>query len=464
MTDTRPAVTRRAVPSRLILLLGALMLAYMVNSLNKIVFPLVVDDIRVHFDLTLGQAGLQSTIFALGVGLAGIPGGFLLSRFKRKTIIVVGTLTFSVATVLTAFGIGFWSMLVTQTIAGVGEALQVTALLVVAAAALPNTPSAAVGSLNVVYGISAIIGPVVATQLLSTFGTWRAPLIALAIVGVLAAILVTLLVPTWLTERNEDDDREVAAAAVETEDVSDANVPDGLWNHNTRVLVGVGVIASIVSFGYFGMYPTFLKEHHGFSTSTVGIIVSIAGTGALLSILGGFLTDRFDPRAVLVGSQLAMAAIGAALYAGPGSFAWQLAWAIAGGVVSNGIIFVNMSAVLLKSVTPARAAQAAGLFVVCWFTPGAISGYIFGELVDLTSWSGAGLIQLTLGSLVAAAGFALLRPDRLRVSGPLARKRAARAVTLPDGASAAGSHESTEVPSSDEAADHRDEEPARVVG
>ncbi|MGW4369434.1 MFS transporter [Nocardia takedensis] len=403
----RPAERRRA---RLIWLLAALMVAYMVNSLNKIVFPLLVDDIRHEFDFSLEQAGLQSTIFALGVGLAGIPGGFLLAQFRRKTIIIIGTVTFSAATVLTAFALGFWSMLVAQTVAGVGEALQVTALLVVASTVLPRTPSAAVGSLNVVYGISAIIGPVVATHLVSAFGTWRAPLITLAAIGLLSAAVVGLLVPSWLTEREEN------VVLDHDEPPLEQATPPSLWNHNTRVMIGAGILSALVSFAYFGLYPTFLKDHHHFDADTVGVIISIGGTGALLSILGGLLTDRFDPRTVLVTAHLGMALVGAALYAGPGTIAWQLPFAVLAGVISNGILFVNVSAVLLKCVPEHYAPQAAGLFVVTWFTPGAAAGYLFGRLSDVAGWSGAGLIQVTLGSVLAAAVFALLRSGELRAS------------------------------------------------
>jgi MFS transporter, DHA1 family, inner membrane transport protein len=45
-------------------------------------------------------------MFTLGMGLAGIPTGYLLSSLSRKSVVLLGLLIFSLATWLTAYAQG----------------------------------------------------------------------------------------------------------------------------------------------------------------------------------------------------------------------------------------------------------------------------------------------------------------------------------------------------------------------
>jgi DHA1 family inner membrane transport protein len=64
-----------------------LILSYCVNAMDRTLFPLMLTDVRKEYGFTLPQAGLMSTFFTLGMTLAGIPTGYLMSRYSRKTVI-----------------------------------------------------------------------------------------------------------------------------------------------------------------------------------------------------------------------------------------------------------------------------------------------------------------------------------------------------------------------------------------
>ncbi|WP_186831959.1 MFS transporter [Streptomyces sp. ISID311] len=386
---------------------GILLLAYVVNAMNKVIFPVLIGDVRSDYGFSLEQAGFQSTIFALGIGLAGIPGGYLLTHLRRRTVIIIGTLTFSAATLATTFAFGFWDMLVWQTVAGIGESLQLTALLAIAAASFARRPSTAVGSVNVAFGVGAIVGPALGGHMLASFGTWRAPMATLAVCGFVAVAAVTVLVRPRFTEPGSTGP---AGPGEPTAPVPEAG---RLINHNTVVLSVVGVLAGLVGFGYIGMYPSFLQEHLGYSAARSGIVVGVSGVGALFSAFGGLLGDRMNPRTLLTCAYGITAAAGAALFAGPASFAWQLVWSLVFGLAFNAVVFVNVSTILIKSVTPDLCAKASGLFVTSLFVPAAFAGYLFSWLVGTSGWSQAGLIQIVGGSLIATALSALLRPKRM---------------------------------------------------
>ena len=67
-----------------------LLASYSVNAADRQLFPLLAHDVRLQFGFSLSDVGLLSTIFTLGLAIAGLPTGFLLSRFSRKTVSAAG--------------------------------------------------------------------------------------------------------------------------------------------------------------------------------------------------------------------------------------------------------------------------------------------------------------------------------------------------------------------------------------
>ena len=103
-TTTPPDVeaTSRTTDSAIAIAgIAVLIVSYAVNAMDRTLFPLMLTDVRREYGFSLPQAGLMSTIFTLGMTLAGIPTGYLMSRYSRKTVIQVGILIYSAATVIT---------------------------------------------------------------------------------------------------------------------------------------------------------------------------------------------------------------------------------------------------------------------------------------------------------------------------------------------------------------------------
>jgi MFS family permease len=404
-TLRQPRSTRRMT---CLWMFAILLLAYVVNSMNKMIFPVLIGNVRADYGFSLQQAGLQSTIFALGVGLTGIPGGYLLSRFRRKTVVIVGTVLFSAATALTTVSFGFWDMLIWQTAAGIGESLQLIALLAIASAAFPRTPATAIGSINVVFGIGAIAGPALGGQMLSSFGSWRAPMITLALAGLATALAGAILVRGWFTDSTIAADETTDKTADGT---TDKTAPyRTLFNRNTLVMTALSALGGLITYGYIGMYPSYLEAHLGYSPAQAGVVVGLSGVGALFSAFGGFLGDKLNPRLVMTVPYLLTAVTAVALFAGPSAYPWQLIWSLLLGLVFNAVVFVNLSAILIKCVRPELSGAASGLWVTALFVPAAFAGFLFSWLVRATGWTEAGLIQLAAGSLLAACLATLLRP------------------------------------------------------
>jgi MFS family permease len=67
-----------------------LLVSYAINAMDRQLFPLVASDIRREYGFSLSGAGFLSTVFTLGMALAGLPTGYVLARFTRKATVEIG--------------------------------------------------------------------------------------------------------------------------------------------------------------------------------------------------------------------------------------------------------------------------------------------------------------------------------------------------------------------------------------
>src|SRR6185312_14792520 len=128
-----------------------LLASYAVNAADRQLFPLLAHDVRLQYGFSLSDTGLLTTIFTLGLAVAGLPTGFLLLRFTRKTVLLLGIAIFSAGTALTVLATGFSDMLLYLAATGIGEAMQLTVMIAIAANYFIGYRAAAIGSMNVFF-------------------------------------------------------------------------------------------------------------------------------------------------------------------------------------------------------------------------------------------------------------------------------------------------------------------------
>jgi predicted MFS family arabinose efflux permease len=374
--------------------------------MDRMIFPVLLTDVRSEYHFGLSLAGLQSTMFALGMGLTGIPLGYALQRIRRKRIIIAGTLLFSAATALTVVSIAFADMLLWRVLSGVGEAMQLGAILTVASTAFPRRRGLAIGAINMAFALGAVIGPLAGVPLMNHYGTWRAPMLAFAVIGIALAAVVTCAVSPRLTEATPvGDDRGDAA--------HHRGGATSLRARNPLTLAVMTTLFGLIDFAYIGMYATFLREYLGFTANDAGFAVSLSGLAAFASPLGGWLIDRFDPPHVLTLLSLAQAVAGLALFVGPADLAWQSAWSFIFGLIASSGLYVALAATIVKSMNENHASRASGLFITSIYVAAAFAGLLYSRLVHLSSWTAAGLIQVTGLSLASAVLALSLRRAQL---------------------------------------------------
>jgi MFS transporter, DHA1 family, inner membrane transport protein len=371
---------------------AVLLLSYAVNAMDRQLFPTIAQDVGKQFGFTLAEVGLQSTIFTLGMGLAGIPTGFLLARSSRKFVVLAGLALFSVATLLTAYGLGFWDMLGYRFLSGLGEAMQLTALLAIATSYFVRNRALAVGAVNFTFGVGALVGPNLGAALRNT-GGWRHPLISFGIAGFVILVLVALVVRPWLTEA-----RGGGEARAQLEDFGAPRI----LSRNPMLLGASTVFAGLAIYSYLGLYPTYLREQLHYSAAQAGLAVSMYGLGAFFSLVGGWLGDRVDFRKLLAVALVLSAIAGYVLFSGANDLWVHLVLSFVFGAAISGVVYANLAAGIIKSVKRAIASHGSGLFVATLYVPAAFSGYLFGVLVGPLGWTGAALILICAFCLIAA--------------------------------------------------------------
>jgi MFS family permease len=375
--------------------------SYAINAMDRTLFPLILPEVAREYGFDLPQAGLMSTVFTIGMALAGMPTGYLMSRYSRKSVAQIGVFLFSAATVITVFATGFADMLLYRAITGVGEAMQLTALLAIVSSYFARYRAAGIGALNCSFGLGAVFGPFLGTAILSAYGSWRAPMVAFGLVGFAMMVLVGFFLRPALSE----------AKLQETSGTTAIGGADTLLNRNSALLVVLSSIAGLAIFGFLGMYPTYLRQELGFSAVAAGQIMSIYGLGVLVSVGGGFLGDRFAMRPLLIAMFIVAAAIGWLLFNGPSGFVVQGALAFAFGVAFSGAIYVNLAGYLVKAVTGELSGRASGVFVTSFYAAASIAGYTIGWLAMRFGWTTAGDLQLFATCLAGALISLALRPE-----------------------------------------------------
>lgn len=395
----RSSADRAGSPSVALVMYAVMLVSYALMAANRFLLPTVASNVRQEFGFTLAQTGLLTTIFTVGLGVGGLPTGYLLSRFSRKTVLLCGIAIFSSAVALTTQATGLWTLLLCLAVMGIGMAMEATVMFALAASYFYRSRAAAIGSVNVCYGLGGIAAPLVASWLLKTYGNWRSPMVVFGLAGAVMVVLIALTVRTWFSETKRATEARVVAGGASS-----------LMNRNTILLTIISLIYGLVLYGFLGMYPTFLRDGLKFTPTTAGSIYSFFGVGALLSILGGWLGDKLSPKVVLTCAFLTTALLGYGFVHAGDSVALQRSLTFAYGVVGSAILYVNLAGYHVKAVESGLASHGSGMFVTSLYASSAAAGYLMGWFANQVGWATAFGIQISLFSIIAAVLALALRP------------------------------------------------------
>ncbi|WP_158253973.1 MFS transporter [Cryobacterium sp. Y50] len=381
-------------------------LSYTLNAMDRQVFPVLLPSIREDLGYSLAQGGLVATIFTLGIGLAGVPTGFLLDKLSRKAVMLLGIFIYSLFTLLTTFSVGFFDMLAFRAVTGVGEAMQNAALFSAVGAYFFANRALAIGGLNFAFGLGGFLGPLLGAKMAASSG-WQLPFYVYGVLGFVFIALIAVFIKKKFTE-------QVEGAAEQQQQATFNHVPDRLLNRNVVMLGITAGVVGLAMYGFIGLYPTFLQTDLGFTLPQAGTAASMFGLGAMMGLPAGYLSDKLNQRYVLMSALVIGSLVGYLIFNGPTSTGWQYFLSFAEGAVASGFCFVGIYAALQRSVRPQIIGRASGIFISSFYIPASVAGYVFSALVGLAGWGGAGFWQLSVLPLLGIV--ALLFVDTSKFS------------------------------------------------
>ena len=390
-----------------IAMFSVLLVSYVLMAADRYLFPVLAADVRRAFGFSLRNTGLLSTIFTLGLGLAGLPTGYLLARFSRKTVLLIGIAIFSGATALTTVATGFVSMLVCLAAQGIGMSMLATSMFALAANYFSQNRAAAIGSVNVCYGIGGFLGPFIAGMLRTSYGTWHAPMLAFGGFGFAMIVVIAATVRPWFSE-----------TVHVSKTLADTGGASTLGNRNTVILTILSLIHGLTMYGFLGLYPTFLRENLHYSATDAGTVIGFFGIGALTSIAGGWLGDRFSPKLVLSGSLVCIAVLGYLFFQPSLSMLEREILACCYGIAGSSVLYVNLAGYHVKALLRSLSGRGSGMFVTSLYGGAAFGGYLLGDLAThyggtVEAWLRASEIDISLLCLVGAVLALAIRPKEM---------------------------------------------------
>lgn len=390
-----------------IVFLVILCLAYAINAADRQIFPTLLPAIRQAFGYDLKIAGLLSTIFTLGLAIAGIPAGYILDRTSRKSMILGAMVIYSVFTLATIYAYGFWDMAFYRAMTGVGEGMQMAALFAAVGAYFHRNRSFFIGWMIFAYGFGAFVGPRAGSMLSQAANNWQSPFVWFAATGLVIAAIVLFFVPRAFTESKGPE------AKGPVDQAAFAYMPAQLWNRNV-IMGSIGcIILGYSLYGYIGLYTTYLQGGLHYSPTDAAAALSFFGLGGFLSFVGGWFGDRYPQQWVTAIAFALLAAVGFSMYNVATSLSAQSFLSFMTGVLGSGFVFVNLLSLLQRSVRPDMVGRASGIFLTTLFGAASTAGYLMGALVGGFGWGMAAVIELTLFPVIGIIAMAMVNSKQL---------------------------------------------------
>jgi MFS family permease len=395
---------------RQLVTLGFLMLAGVLNYLDRTSLSIANPIIRGELSLSGTQMGTLLAVFSLAYGIGQIPAGTLVKRFGFRSVLGVSMVVWSAAQVMTAFVRSNPAFQALRAILGLGESPFFPATLdAVQYSFAPERRGRAIGLVNT----STIIGQALAPPALTVLMLWAGWRGMFALIGIAGLVFATI----WLTfgarqsahVTEESAPKKQAARFTFRELFAD---PDLLALLRTRtmwgMMLGFGGI-NYTAWLYLTWLPGYLASEYHLKLGPTGMISGIPfAAGALGMLASGILTDlkvRDQQQSMTYRRYLIV--IGMVLSAGCTALvvrATSLTMAVA--AISMAVLFIHFAGTaawnLIHVSSPARlSAQVAALQSMGSYAIASAGPIITGWLLDRTH---SFHIALLICSVVTTAG------------------------------------------------------------
>jgi ACS family hexuronate transporter-like MFS transporter len=397
------------------LLIGLLSANFGVVFFDRQAFTFLGTFIQPDPNLTQAQIGDIAAAFSFAWAIAGLFMGTISDRFgRRKTILVIATLVFSCASVLSGFATGFVALMAARMLMGIAEGgiMPITQTLIAADVA-PERRGLAHGIAQNVGAtfLANFLGPIVVVAIALAVG-WRNAFMIVAIPG----FVMALLLAWFVREPHHLDKHPKPTMAGALALLSDRNIL-------VCCLLSILLVAYLVVFAVFT--PFYLEGPRGIPPEKWRWIMASSGLASIaIAFIVPGLSDRIGRKPVAVVACLLGVSVPLGAMWVDGSAMWHYYLAFAAGASITGVFPLAMATIPSEVVKPGLTATALSLTM----GTSEIIGGVFAPSIAGRASVAYGLtapLWIVAGLAVAAAIVALM----LRETAPAVLTRRGQART-----------------------------------
>lgn len=246
-------------------------------SITAVAWPSISADM----DLPIADLGIVTLVYGAGYTAATLSGGWVAERFSSSAILRIGAVGAIVGLAAVAVTPSWPVLLVAMFAFGLGGGTEDVATNAYVAVRFGPRE---MGSIHGVFGVGAIIGPLLVTGLIAIGASWR---LSFAVLGV-GQLVFLIAVMLWArgisipTRKSTGDTSKLSLTA------------PLVWS------IGIFLAYAAVA-GTTGVWAfTYLTEDRGFSESASGVIVAAFWTAFAASrFVYGLTNDRYDARLIM---------------------------------------------------------------------------------------------------------------------------------------------------------------------
>ena len=385
----------------IVLILG--LAGFVVMADNWVVSP-ILPAISKDLNIDVTRAGLLISAYMIPFGLFQLVFGPLADRYGKRQVINTSLVFFTIATALTATGVGLTDLAVYRALTGIFAASVMPISMALIGDIFPmQERQSAIGTfMGIAFlgqGLSMAIGGSVAY-----FLNWRGVFFGYTILALIPMLLLFTVGKEIPSIKNPDSKFLKPYAALIKNPVS-------LRTYLVVLMEGIFLLGS---FSYLGGY---IAKTYNFNYLTIGFIMSSFGIAAIISgKISGKLAARIGRKPVLL-LGLASASAGDILIYLTGDILGVLIFS----VVLLGLGFMLAHSTLLTYATEfaAKARGAAmSLVAFCFMGGGGIGTAVGGRLIDLAGYD---RFYITYGSalfVLVILAWVMVSEQVMRVESP----------------------------------------------
>ena len=371
--------------------IGVLSVAHMLNDLYSNYLPQLFPFLVV---LSPGFTATRATIlvsaFTLTSSLIQPMFGYFLDRQGKRWLVHVGTLWMAIMLSMTGLVENYWAIVVLAALAGLGTAAfhpQASTMVNV----LSGEHKAVMLSTFVAFGnVGFALGPLLLVPLFEAYGLHATAITVIP--GILVAILLFFYAPR---------DNVLSGAVPEFSEVIRS------LKDSKKELVAIISVIAIRSLSYTGMLallPLYFKSQNLSNVAASHLLTIMLFAGAMGGVLGGFLSDFYGRKRLIVGSLFLSTPLFFAFFYTQGVLS-MLFLALAGAALLSSF---SVTVIAAQEAIPDNKALAAGLTMGFAGGVGGLAVILIGHIGDTWGLESA-IFVIFLLPLVAGLAALLMK-------------------------------------------------------